>query len=333
MSKFLLIGQGIAGTMLARALRNKGAEAHIADTDLPGASSRAAAGIINPVTGKRFVKSWRFDEFYPAARAAYHRLEEELQTPLWEERPILRLLGTAEETNDWSLRCARPDYLDFLSETNNAGAWAPLLQPGFHFGLIRQAARVNLPLLIGRYREKAQREGWLYTAPLPPLTDSAQLLEQYDRIVFCDGWRGQDNPFFPNLPFRVAKGEALLLRFPGIPEHELPTDMLKKTVLLAPLGDGTFWAGSTYRWHFSDTRPGDEGREFLLGYLREMLAAPFEITGHVAGIRPTTMDRRPLLEQSLLEPRMFMFNGLGTKGTLLAPLLAEEMAERLVHLP
>lgn len=329
MSNILLIGQGVAGTLLAWALRKKGAKVHIADADLPGASSRAAAGIINPVTGKRFVKSWRFDELFPIARAAYRELEEELETPLWEERPILRLLGSAEEANDWSLRCAQPDYLDFLSEPGTAGAWGPLLQPGFHFGLIRQAARVNLPLLIARYREKAQREGFFYPETLPPPAEIEQLLPQYDRIVFCEGWRAGGNPFFPEAPFRVAKGEALLLRFPGVPVNALPADMLKKTVILVPMGDGAFWAGSTYRWHFQDALPGEEGREFLLGYLHEMLAAPFEITGHVAGIRPTTMDRRPLLEQSPLNPRLFMFNGLGTKGTLLAPGLALEMAERL----
>ena len=95
--KILIVGQGIAGTLLAWSLRRRGAKVHIADVALPGHSSRAAAGIINPVTGKRFVKSWRFDEFFPVAKNIYQQLEQELGITFWEERPTLRLLGTPEE--------------------------------------------------------------------------------------------------------------------------------------------------------------------------------------------------------------------------------------------
>ena len=97
-----IVGQGLAGTLLAWNLRRRGGEVTIADADLPGSASAVAAGIINPVTGKRFVKSWRFDEFFPVARATYLALEQELGVPIWQEQPIVRLLATAEEANDWS---------------------------------------------------------------------------------------------------------------------------------------------------------------------------------------------------------------------------------------
>ncbi len=339
MTKTLLIGQGIAGTLLAWSLRKRGCQIHIADGNLAGDASSVAAGIINPVTGKRFVKSWRFDEFFPLAKEIYQQLELELGIQIWEERPTLRLLATPEEVNDWAIRCTQPDYAYLLGESKDAGDWWPFLKPGFRFGIIRQSARANLPALVSTFREKAKREG-IFLEKSIDYQEIETLLQEYDRVIFCEGWRAERNPFFPEAQFRVSKGEALIIQFQdleravrleGVP-HVLPTEMLKKTMLLAPMGDGTFWAGSTYRWHFEDTLPSAEGRDYILGYLHGMFDAPFEIVGHVSGIRPTMIDRRPLVEQSKLNPKVFVFNGLGTKGALLAPFFAEQLAGEICNL-
>ncbi|MDO8368131.1 MAG: FAD-dependent oxidoreductase [Saprospiraceae bacterium] len=327
MKKILIVGQGIAGTLLAWSLRKRGAEVHIWDGDLAGSSSSVAAGIINPVTGKRFVKSWRFDEFYPIAKGIYQQLEQELGISIWEEHPTLRLLGTPEEANDWAIRCAQPEYADHLGETEHARAWEPFLKPGFRFGVIRKSARVRFPLLLTTFRENAHREGIFFEKSID-YQQVETLLQDYDRIVFCEGWRATTNPFFPESAFRVSKGEALIIRFQGHIDR-IPTEMVKKTMLLVPMGDGTFWVGSTYRWHFEDTLPGTDGRDYILGYLHEMFDTPFEIVNHVSGIRPTMIDRRPLIGPSTLNPKIFIFNGLGTKGALLAPFFAEQLAAEI----
>lgn len=53
----------------------------------------------------------------------------------------------------------------------------------------------------------------------------------------------------------------------------------------------------------------------------------FEIVEHIAGVRPTVKDRRPLLGRSMVSDRIFVLNGLGTRGVLLAPYLAEKLFE------
>ncbi len=351
MTKILVVGQGIAGTLLAWSLRKKGVEVHVADGNLAGSSSSVAAGIINPVTGKRFVKSWRFDEFFPVAKKIYEEIEQEFGISIWKECPTLRLLGAPEEANDWSIRCAQPEYTDYLSETADAGPWSPLLKPNFRLGIIQKSARVKFPVFLSTFREKARQEG-VFIEKNIDYQEVDLLLREYDRIVFCEGWRAEANPFFPETTFRVSKGEALIIRFPSrlttqsrltsiasntppsgqttlSRQTAIPTDMLKKTVLLAPLGDGTFWVGSTYDWNFDDPMPSAEGRDHILGYLHEMFDAPFEVVGHVAGIRPTMVDRRPVVGQSKINPKVFIFNGLGTKGSLLAPFFAEQLAGTL----
>lgn len=327
--KILLIGQGIAGTMLAYALQRAGAQVTLAEAALAGRSSVVAAGIINPVTGKRFVKSWRLDDFLPAAKRQYQALEAELGIRVWEERPILRLLATAEERNDWSARCALPDYAAFLGEVSEAGPWTALLKPGFHFGTIQLAARVNFPKLLEAFLQRARIAGNVLENRVPYQAVD-ELLSSYDRIVFCEGYRALQNPYFPNLPWQLAKGEALFIRFRD-PNAVQIHDMLKKTSLIAPLGDGLFWAGGSYQWHYPDLEPSGGERDYILQRLSEMLDAPFDIIDHRAGVRPSVKDRRPFLGESPVQPRVYIFNGLGTKGALLAPFWAEHLADHLLN--
>ncbi len=315
--------------MLAHVLRREGADVFLADGLLPGRSSEVAAGIINPVTGKRFVKSWRLDDFFPVAKRNYQALETELGIDIWEQRPILRLLATPEEVNNWSLRVAQADYTEHLGELPDAGAWTPFLKPGFHFGAIRQAARVNFPKLLAAFRDQARGMGRFLDQSID-YQEIDQCLKQYDRVVFCEGYRATGNPFFPNLPWQLAKGEALFIRFRD-PNACQINDMLKKTSLIAPLGDGLFWAGGSYQWHYPDLEPSAGERDYILQRLGEMLEAPFDIVGHAAGVRPSVKDRRPFLGESQVRANVFIFNGLGTKGALLAPYWAEHLAAHLLE--
>lgn len=327
--KVLIVGQGIAGTVLAHVLQRKGAQVSIADTNLPGKSSAAAAGIINPVTGKRFVKSWRLDDFFPVAQQMYQALERELGVKIWEKRPILRLLENAEESNNWSARCALPEYEGYLSAAKDAGSWSGLLKPGFHFGSIEKAARVNFTNLLPAFRAKVQAAGQLLNQEVK-YADTERLLEAYDKVVYCEGFQAQNNPFFPALPWQLAKGESLVIRFQD-PSAVNVTTTLKRTTLITPLGDGLFWAGGSFQWHYLDLEPSKSEKDYIIMRLNEVFSAPFEVLRHSAGVRPAVKDRRPFLGESVVLPNVYMFNGLGSKGALLAPYWAEHLAEHLLE--
>ncbi|MEZ4892244.1 MAG: FAD-dependent oxidoreductase [Saprospiraceae bacterium] len=325
--KILVIGQGIAGSVLSFVLERAGADVYLAEGDLPGSASRVAAGIINPVTGKRFVKSWHFDEFYPVARRIYTEIQQTLGLQVWEPQSILRLLQTPEEQNNWSARCTQPDYESYLSEVESAGAWTTLLKKGFSYGLISNAARVRFPELMEAYHHYLLNKERLISQQIK-YVDIPQWLTKFDRIVFCEGFRASENPYFPDLPWQIAKGEALLIRFHQNSANAI-AQMVKKTSLIAPVGDGLFWAGGSYQWHYDDYNPSEGEKSYILQRLEEMLDAKFDIVDHVAGVRPTVKDRRPFLGESRVLSNVFIFNGLGTKGALLAPYWAEHLAANI----
>ena len=53
-----------------------------------------------------------------------------------------------------------------------------------------------------------------------------------------------------------------------------------------------------------------------------MLSSEVNVVNHIAGLRPTVKDRRPLIGE--LVSNLYSFNGMGTRGVLIAPLLVVE---------
>lgn len=326
--RVLVVGQGIAGTVLAWTLRRRGVQVQVADADFPHRSSSIAAGIINPVTGKRYVKTWRYDDFFPVARATYQTMQAEWGMPIWHDQTILRLLETPQEANDWSVRMAMPDYADLLGERPDAGPWADLLTPAFTIGEIRGAARVDFSALMSAFRAEALAAGFFLPQKITP-DEAVRRAPDYDAIVFCEGFRAADNPLFPNLPWQLAKGEAMLLRLQH-PQAAAVQGMVKKTLLVAPLGADRFWVGASYNWTFEDDGATDSEQTFLEERLRQMLRVPYEVVQRMGAVRPTVKHRRPFVGASPAFPNIFIFNGLGTKGALLAPYWAAHLADHLM---
>ncbi len=332
MYDFMVIGQGLAGTLLAHFLRWDGCSVVMIDDAQPRAASRVAAGLINPVTGRRFVKSWRIDELLPFARHTYRSLEANLGIPLYHERPILRALYSVEEENLWLERCADPGYRDFIAEPAAPGAYSGYVQPAHAFGQVKGGAQVDLGALIDAVRTKWMGEECLFGEPVDPTRLNISKSEvlygavRARRAVYCEGRWSKDNPFFRELPLIGDKGEALIVRFPQGIRFDA---VLKHRVFIVPLDNGCYWIGSNYTSRYADDTPTAQGRTTLEENLRRTLTLPFEVLEHRAAIRPTVRDRRPLMGKHPSYDNLFIFNGLGTKGTSLGPFWARHFADHL----
>lgn len=340
MAKVLIVGNGIAGLTLAWTLEQKGADVVLIADPAGARATTAAAGVINPVTGKRYAKSRRYEVFYAAARTFYQAIEQRFEADIWRERPIFRMLGSAEEANNWSQRAGTPEYSPFLQDAPDAGPWAQFVQPGHYFGRIEQSAQVDFSKLTEVLLPYFERR----KALLPERLDYAQaagLAARYDAIVFCEGAAGALNPFFPGIPWVPAKGEGLLVEFQDAAlnallfesEGDQTMPMLKKNLMIAApryRWNRLCWVGATYSWTYSDALPSPEGTAELTQALKNMIKTPFIVRGHFSGIRQVSKDRTAVLGASPVFPRFYLFNGLGSKGGLLAPYWAAQLAAHLL---
>lgn len=329
---FLIVGQGLAGTLLCHFLLHENQRVKLIDYPYPSNSSKVAAGVINPVTGRRIAKSWRYEEFFPFAQDTYSGLENLLGIKLWQERNVLRALHNNFEENEWLRRSAFPDYQAYLKEEADLRGLEGKVEEVYAWGELSMSAQVNMPELIRAFRQKLQEEGLL----LEEYFDYGAVVLEKDRVVyknlaarklvFCEGAKAVENPFFNYLPFSVTKGELLLV---AIPEARFEK-MLKHHLFIVPLQGDLYWAGSTSRFEFEDEFPSSPMRLWLEGELRKTLKIPFEIKEHLAGIRPTVFDIRPFLGIHPQHPALAIFNGLGTKGASLGPFFASQMCRFLL---
>ncbi len=330
---YLIVGQGLAGTLLAHFLLEAKQKVMVINHQNPAAASQVAAGIINPITGRRYLKSWRIDDLIPFAETTYRQLEQQLGVEFFYPRRIIRAMFTAGEENDWLSRTAQPGYEDYIAAQLEMGPFREYISPARAFGEILQGAQVSLPKLIEHYRkflldQNCFREMQLDYSQLKMQKDGVQYQDvKAKKVVFCDGINAKQNPFFNYLPFQGAKGEVLIIKVSDTQFEKI----LKHKLFIVPLGEGLYWIGATYDNHFQEPGPTEAGKERLLNKLREMLKVPFEVVKHLAAVRPTVRDRRPFLGQHPVFDQLFLFNGLGTKGASLGPFWANEMMRFLTQ--
>jgi glycine oxidase len=330
---YLIVGQGIAGTLLAHFLRKQGLSILVVDDAYKRSATQVAAGIINPITGRRYVKSWLVDQLIPFAKKTYQEIEEIIGVECFHENRILRSLFNHREESDWLIRTADPLYEDYMLDTVDLGAYAQQTEPAYSYGEVQHAAQVDIGTIAKYYRQILEadhqfRELQFDYEALEIKPEGIQYEDvEANQIVFCEGAKAKQNPFFNYLPFGGAKGEVLIIRIPDIQFEKI----LKHRVFMVPLSDGTYWIGATYDWKYDHDETTPEGKQFLKDRLDDFLQLPYEIVEHKAAIRPTVKDRRPFLGRHPQLAPLTIFNGLGTKGASLGPFWAAHMTQFLLN--
>ncbi len=326
---FIIVGQGLAGTALAWQLRWRGCRVLVIDRGDAVTSSRVAAGLLTPITGKRLALTWRLAELWPAAVAFYRRVEAETGEAFFHERPAVRLFQNEEEREIFAKR-AGAEFRGLVRQPDplvNAD-WFTNPLGGFEMTRAGQLA-------TGRYldasRAAFERDGCFRVAEVgaSDIEVSANAVRlprlgvEARGLIFCQGFA--ESPWFPAVTFNAVKGEVLTLRIPGLAEERIA----HRGVWLMPVGGDVFRAGSTYDRDALDRVPTERGRGEIASRLREFLRLPFEVTNHVAAVRPVVADQRPVVGVHPEYPQLGIFNGLGSKGALQAPHFAGQLADLL----
>jgi glycine oxidase len=327
---YLIVGQGLAGTLVAHFLRKAGASLRVLDAQHPRASSRAAAGVMNPVTGRHFVKTWMMDGLFPYAKLTYQHIEAELGIRCFYERNVLRSFGHQQE-NELLLRFSRPEYEGLVSVPADLGSYAQHLKQADAYCEISNAAQVDLPTLLSAFKNKLQQERLFeegdFEVGKMAFKGSGVIYNniEYKKIIFCEGQWARLNPYWQHLPFEMSKGEALEVEIRSANFEK----MLKQNIYIVPLPNGHYWVGATNARYETDDAPTAAALEYLEGQLSATINLDFSVVRQLSAIRPTVRDRRPLLGLHPQHPQLAIFNGLGTKGASLGPYWAYAFADFL----
>lgn len=330
---YIIVGQGIAGTLLAHFLIKNEQRILVIDDGYKTSSSKVAAGIVNPITGRRYVKSWMFDTLLDFAQRTYQELDGSLNIHCFEQRNIIRVLFNNKEANDYYARSGEVGYSKYMLENAEMTEYETVLKPVFSIGEVTHSGKVNLGRIMFAFRQKLETSHQILTEQFDyeqlTLKENSVHYKNIEakRIIFCEGIKGTENPFFNYLPFNGAKGQVLIVRIPNFK----PQKIFKHRLFFVPLEDDLFWVGATNENQYSDNLPTEKGRINIEKKLQKIIKVPYEIIKHQAAIRPNVKDRRPFIGQHPKFDKVFIFNGLGTKGSSLAPYFANHFVEHLLH--
>ena len=328
---YLIIGQGISGTLLSRSLIKEGKKVIVIDDGNSSASSKVASGIINPVTGKRLVKTWMIEQFLPFAWNAYREIEDEFSISLIKKCNILDFHLTKDAAH---LFHERPETeKEYLHKAEGEENWAEYFRFNYGIGEIDPCFLVNIRVMLGNWRAYLAESNSLLQSKFS-LDDCVitERLVSYKNIsakkmIFCDGAVCADNPYFDRLPWSKDKGEVLIASIPGLPANNI----YKQGTNIVPWQDELFWIGATHDWKFTDMQPSVSFLKQTEEHLNYWLKLPYTIIDHLVAARPVNVERRPFVGLHPLMPSVGIFNGMGTKGCSVAPYFAHQFAKHLVH--
>lgn len=325
---YIIVGQGIAGTCVSYQLLKKGFSIFVVDKGIEHSASSVAAGLYNPIVFKRFTQSWMAQELIEYLDVFYHEMEELLNSKFHTKLNIVKIFTNSNESDLWLKKSGTDKFMskfiepDYLKNKLQANAGA---------GFVYESGALDVNKFITSFRDYLNNLNNLMVDNFDygelKLSDDCITYKGItaQKIIFCEGAQAINNPFFPAKAFKLTHGEVFEIESSELPEDEV----VNKGVFILPTSNKKFKVGSTYEWDNITGMPSEKGKAELTEKIKQLIAVPFQIISHKAGIRPTVADRRPIIGKSDTNDKIYFFNGMGTKGVMLAPYFSNILMQHL----
>lgn len=328
--KYIIVGQGLVGTWMSYHLEQAGISYKVINDPNIKSASSVASGVINPVTGRRIVQTWMIETILPYVVKAYQNFAHEIDCEIIKTSPVILIHPSMQMQESFEFRLQNDNVYLFKQDPTN---WKIYFDAPYGMGAISDCYWIDLNTMISKW-ENLLIQKQNYLAANFKMEEVRFLEEgvlwnniQAEQIIFCDGLNAMKNPYFKTLPFAPNKGEALIIKVPGLSKENI----YKSSVTMVPWKDDLFWVGSSYEWEFNNTEPTTAFKEKMIQGLNQFLKLPYEIVDHIVGVRPANTQRRPFIGVHPIHKQLVICNGMGTKGCSLAPYFTNELFNLLEH--
>lgn len=327
----LIIGAGIAGTWMAFQSIKSNQSFALISQDGHSRSSGVAAGIYNPILANRQKLSYNADLIYSDLGKKYHEMELLIHEKILHHHPVSYIIESLKELNDWAALAQSHIFKDFVLMKNERISDHTLSD----FGVLEivDSGWVDVKLLMRSFKNYISEPNRFIEADFNA-NDLIHLEDGFiykdieaKNIIFCQGTATLQNPLTKDIPLKPAKGEILVIEAEEKIEEIIP----QNGVFLLPIGLNFYRVGSNFEWDYSDDKPSLKAQDEIIGKLTKWYKGAFEIIGQVAGIRPSSLDRRPILGRLKAHKNAFILNGLGSKGVALSPFYSKMLMDFILN--
>ncbi len=319
---YIIVGGGLAGMLLAWELLEK-EKSFLIYCDSEPASSNVAAGTWNPVTFRRMIPTWRAQEMIDKMLEVYPKVEKKLSVPLLSMIDVEKIISNAQEEEFWKKMALSEESKDFLESILQE---ITINEETKKLGVVKKTGRIDLPKYVKKSKEYFHNIGNIvfdtFDYSLLKISKNSVKYKtiKASKIIFAEGTYVENNPFFNWLPFKPVKGDILTIKSSDLNVRKIR----KKNIFILPLGNSTYKIGATYHWSDKTWKPSEKAKLELLEKFEKISSCTYEVINQESGIRPATHDRRPFIGEHPVHKNVLIFNGLGSKGVFLGPLLASE---------
>ncbi len=319
---YIIVGFGLAGMAYAEVCEQSQKTFVVIDKEVENAS-RVAAGLYNPVILKRYSLPYKALEQFDKALVFYKKMEEKLGVTILSDLPVRKVFYNIEDQNNWFTASDAIGLNRFVNSTIVKNTTNVVRAP-FDFGEVAETGKLDVVKLQGSFKKYLENKNAFAKASFNhsdiQFKNNHVIYQAYKakHIVFAEGFGMKSNPFFAKLPLVGNKGEYIIIKSPLLKLDAA----IKSSFFIIPLGDNLYKVGATYNWTDKDWFFTSIARKELEDKLSELVTVPFEVVGQIAGVRPTTGDRRPLVGIHPKYDQLCILNGLGTRGVMAAPMFA-----------
>lgn len=322
--EFLIVGSGIAACTVAHILhQNKLSFKIISNPNLSN-SSLIAPGMWNPIVFKRMLKSWKANELIDFLIPFYQNIEIKTNSSFLSQRLLIKNFYEQQEIDLWNKK-ANENLSEFLQcpitfskDLNLSGS--KLTEK---VGIVNRAGNINtlqyIKATLNYFKEYYEEQTFLHNSLNVSNNNINYNHENYKNVIFCEGYLIKENPFFNFIKLKPAKGELLNIKAENL---NINNSIINKDGFIFKKNDSEFIVGSTYSWDELNENITETAKAELINKLNQLITCNYQIKSQCAGVRPSSTDRRPIIGPHPKFKNLYVFNGLGAKGVMLAPFLA-----------
>ncbi len=356
----VIAGCGLAGACAAFEL-SASQRVLIIDRTGPGAgASGTTIGLVSPLMARRARPVWRMAE---AVAALNRMIRESNSESLFRREGVLKPARSSEQADEFRDAASRWPAHGVWHDVDTVRVRWPEITPAFGLLEVTSGGSISMPALCANLLKAAVARGakFMAEARITDWTEGAENVRvsieagssirfepdaapsarrthsrvepdpsleiNAKRLLLAIGSGYLDFPELSALHLHPIKGQWIRLEAAALNREAFRPVSSRRYI--ASLHDH-FIVGSTYEHNFEHLRPTEQASSLLHAEATELInrLATARIVGASAAVRVTVPGiRLPMVGPLPGRDRVWIFTGLGSKGLLMAPLLAGELPE------
>jgi glycine oxidase len=319
MTDFIIVGHGLAGSVMAHYLIARGQKVTVIDAGLAHSASSVSVGLVNPLIGPKLNPPFMITECLIENELFFRQCERAWGSNFYRSIPLHRLFISEKQKDTWNEMEKKSDFIQFQDGQWSTAHYEEMgIQAPLGAGITKNAWQLDVPSFLQASKDYLiANKAWKNSA------FQEENKQDSPKIIFCEGFRVLENPWFKYLPFAPARGEVLTV------QSEIDLALSNGSWHLPGFEDYAY-LGSTWDHQNLVSGPTEKGKKEILRKCDFVDFSKKDFPQHLSGVRSGTKDRHPIIGVHPNHKNLFLFNGFGSRGTSTIPHYAKKMTDFLL---